>query len=39
MEAPNVDKKSAEEGKIKLKLLDKGLFKNSMIGEFDFDVS
>lgn len=39
LEAPNVDKKAAEEGKIKLRLLDKGLFKNSMIGEFDFDVS
>ena len=39
LEAPNIDKKTAEEGKIKLKMLDKGLFKNSMIGEFDFDVT
>ena len=39
LEARNTDKEDAEEAKIKLKLLDKGLFKNAMIGEFDFDVS
>ena len=35
----NIDKKTAEEGKIKLRLLDKGIFKNALIGEFEFDVT
>jgi hypothetical protein len=39
LECPGIDKKKAEEGKIKLRLLDKGLFKNDLIGEFDFDVT
>ena len=39
MEAPNIEKRTAEDGKIKLRLLDKGIFKNELIGEFEFDVS
>lgn len=39
LEPHNVEKKAAEEGKIKLRMVDKGLFKNSLIGEFEFDVS
>ena len=34
-----MEKKAAEEGKIKLRLVDKGFLKNSLIGEFEFDVT
>jgi len=39
IEPKNVEKKTAEEGKIEIKLMDKGFFKNAMIGSFDFDLS
>ena len=39
LEPRGVDKKEAEDAKIKLKLLDKGFFKDDMIGEFEFDLS
>ena len=39
LEPGNIEKKAAEEGKIKLRLVDKGLFKNALIGEFEFDIS
>lgn len=39
LEPKNVKKETAEKGKIKLRLLDKGLFKNVLIGEFEFDVT
>ena len=38
-EPRNVDKKEAEDAKIKIKLLDKGFFKDDLIGEFEFDMS
>ena len=38
-EPRGVDKKEAEDSKIKLKLLDKGFFKDDLIGEFEFDLS
>ena len=39
LEPMGIEKKQAEEGKIKLRLLDKGIFKNALIGEFEFDVT
>ena len=39
MEPREVDKKDAENGKIMLKLVDKGLFKDTLIGQFEFDLS
>lgn len=39
MEAHGVEKKAAEQGKLKLRLVDKGIFKNELIGEFEFDIS
>jgi hypothetical protein len=39
LEARNVEKQTAEEGKITIKLVDKGFLKNSMIGMFEFDLS
>lgn len=39
LEPKNVEKVDAEEGKIVIKLLDKGFLKNSLIGVFDFDLS
>jgi len=39
LEQSNVEKKEAEDAKISIKLLDKGFFKNSLIGQFEFDLS
>jgi len=39
LEAKNVEKDKAESGKILIKLMDKGMFKDCLIGEFEFDMS
>ena len=39
IEASNIEKKTAEEGKITITLQDKGFFKNSIIGLYEFDLS
>ena len=39
LEAKNIDKEKAEASKITLKLMDKGMFKDCLIGEFEFDLS
>ena len=39
LEPKNVEKQAAEEGKIEIKLMDKGFLKNALIGQFDFDLS
>ena len=39
MEPHQVEKKEAEDGKIQIRLLDKGFLKNGLIGSFDFDLS
>ena len=39
IECKDIDKKTAEDSKITLKLMDKGFFKGTMIGEFEFDMS
>ena len=39
LEPREVDKKMAESAKIVLKLVDKGLFKDTLIGQFEFDMS
>lgn len=39
IEAKDVEKKEAEEGTIKITLQDKGFFKNSVIGSYEFDLS
>jgi hypothetical protein len=39
LEPRGVDKKEAENGKIMLKLVDKGMFKDVLIGQFEFDLS
>jgi hypothetical protein len=39
LEPMNVEKLSADEAKISLKILDKGLLKNTQIGQFEFDMS
>ncbi len=39
IEQKDVTKQQAESGKILIKLLDKGLFKNEIIGQFEFDLS
>tara|TARA_B110000285_G_C15081104_1_gene593561 strand:+ start:219 stop:764 length:546 start_codon:yes stop_codon:yes gene_type:complete len=39
LEAKNIDKEKAEGSKIVLKLMDKGMFKDCLIGEFEFDLS
>lgn len=38
-EPRGVDKQDAEEAKIKIKLMDKGFFKDVLLGEFEFDMS
>ena len=35
----NVEKNDAKEAKIVIKLSDKGIFKNTLIGLFEFDLS
>jgi hypothetical protein len=39
LEKNNVEKDDAKKAKITLKLMDKGLFKETMIGMFEFDMS
>ena len=39
MEAKNIEKDKAESTKIMIKLMDKGMFKDCLIGEFEFDLS
>jgi hypothetical protein len=39
LEAKKVEKETAECGKILIKLMDKGIFKDVLIGEFEFDLS
>ena len=39
IEPRNIEKRDAESGKICIKLMDKGLLKNYMIGMFEFDLS
>jgi hypothetical protein len=39
LEPKKVEKESAESGKILIKLMDKGIFKDVLIGEFEFDLS
>ena len=39
LEAQNVEKRDAENAKISIKLMDKGMFKDAKIGEFEFDLS
>ena len=39
LEAKNVEKERAESGKVMLKLMDKGMFKDCLIGEFELDLS
>jgi len=34
-----VDKQDAEGAKIMIKLMDKGMFKDALIGQFEFDMS
>mmetsp|Transcript_30293 Transcript_30293/g.46313 ORF Transcript_30293/g.46313 Transcript_30293/m.46313 type:complete len:95 (+) Transcript_30293:310-594(+) len=39
LEPRGVDKRDAEKGKILIKLMDKGIFKDALIGQFEFDLS
>lgn len=39
LEPRDIEKRDAENGKISIKLMDKGLFKKEMIGMFEFDLS
>lgn len=39
LEPKSIEKEAAEDGKIVIKLLDKGMFKDVMIGLFEFDLS
>ena len=39
IEPRGVDKKDAEKGKIMIRLMDKGIFKDALIGQFEFDIS
>lgn len=39
IEPRNIDKRDAESGKITIKLMDKGLFKDALIGLYEFDLS
>lgn len=39
LEPKGVEKEGAESGKILIKVMDKGLFKDVLIGEFEFDLS
>lgn len=39
LEPRNVEKQDAEEGKILIRLMDKGFLKDTMIGMFEFDLS
>jgi hypothetical protein len=39
LEPRNIDKREAEQAKIVIRLMDKGFLKDSLIGEFEFDMS
>jgi hypothetical protein len=39
LEPRHVDKTDAESAKIMIKLVDKGMFKDKLIGQFEFDMS
>ena len=39
LEPMNIDKRDAEGGKLTIRLLDKGLFKDALIGLYEFDLS
>jgi len=39
IEPSNISKKTAEQAKLNLTLLDKGFFKDTLIGKFEFDLS
>ena len=39
IEAKSIDKRTAEDGRIAIKLFDKGLFKNDLVGMYEFDLS
>ena len=39
LEPRGIDKQTAEEGKIMIKLQDKGVFKDALVGQFEFDMS
>ena len=39
MEPRGVDRQDAEDAKIRIKVMDKGFFKDVLLGEFDFDMS
>ena len=39
LEPMNIDKRDAEGGKLIIRLLDKGLFKDAVIGLYEFDLS
>ena len=39
LEAKNVEKVDAEEAQIVIRLMDKGFFRDSLIGQFEFNMS
>jgi hypothetical protein len=39
LEPRGVDKKEADDAKIMIKLMDKGMFKDKLIGQFELDMS
>ena len=39
LEPRNIDKREAEQAKIVIRLMDKGFLKDTLIGEFEFDLS
>ena len=39
LDIKNIEKDQAEESQVVLEVMDKGFFKNSIIGTFDFDLS
>ena len=39
LDIKNIEKDQAEESQVLLEVMDKGFFKNSIIGTFDFDLS
>lgn len=39
IECKKLDREQAERGKISLKVMDKGLFKDALVGQFEFDFS
>lgn len=39
LEPKNIEKQAAEEAQISIRLMDKGFFKDQLIGSFEFDMS